>query len=127
MYAIILDKQNYIKSYSEKYKTPESIIVESLPEADPKKLNCYQYINGGFVFDAEKMAKHEAEQAEATRRKEIIRQIATLKETLQSSDYQIIKCYEYALNDLDLPYDVSELHLGRQALRDQINQLQANL
>lgn len=127
MYAIILDSKNYIKTYSKKYRTPESILVENLPEADPEKLKCYQYINGGFVFDAEKWAAYETEQAESARRKEIMRNIAALKETLKSSDYQIIKCYEYALNDLDLPYDVAELHLGRQALRDQINELEATL
>lgn len=127
MYAIILDSKNYIKSYSKKYRTPGNILVEKLPEEDPEKLKCYQYINGGFVFDAKKWAAYEADQAESARRKEIMRNIAALKETLQSSDYQIIKCYEYAMNDLDLPYDVSELHLGRQALRDQINELAATL
>lgn len=54
MFAIILDENNYIKSYSSKFKTPGSILVETMPvESDPEKLGCYQYIKKKFVFDAE--------------------------------------------------------------------------
>ena len=127
MFSIIIDSKNYIKSYSKKYRSPGSILVDKLPEEDSEKIKCYQYIDGKFVFDADKWAAYEAEQAKRKHRKEVMQQIAALKETLKSSDYQIIKCYEYALNDLELPYDVAELHLGRQALRDQINELESSL
>lgn len=127
MFAIILDEEKYIKSYSKKLRTPGSIVVDKLPEENPEKLKFYKYNDGSFVFDADKWAAYEAEQAKTKHRKEVMQQIAALKETLKSSDFKIIKCYEYALNDLDLPYDVAELHLGRQALRDQINELEATL
>lgn len=127
MFAIILDDEKYVVAYSKKYRTPESVLVDKLPEEDPEKLKCYQYIDGEFVFDADKWAAYEAAQAEKARKSEIMQQIAALKETLESSDYQIIKCYEYALNNLALPYDVAALHEERQALRDQINELEKQM
>lgn len=51
--------------------------------------------------------------------------IETLKKALKDTDYKITKCSEYQLVGLELPYNVLELHLERQALRDQINALEA--
>ena len=53
-------------------------------------------------------------------------EINTLKESLNNSDYKVIKCFEYQLAELEVPYDISELHTTRQALRDKINELEAN-
>lgn len=50
--------------------------------------------------------------------------IAELKAQLDSTDYKIIKCSECQLAGVELPYDVVELHNMRQALRDEINNLQ---
>ena len=47
-----------------------------------------------------------------------------LKQQLTDTDYKIIKCYEYQLAGLQLPYDIQVLHAERQALRDQINALE---
>ena len=128
MYAIILDDEKYLKSYSDRVKTPESIVVNSIPnEEDPEKLRCYQYIKKKYVFDAEKWAAIEASRAETARITETQRKINELKDALNATDYQIIKCYEYALNNLELPYDAAALHSERQTLRDQINELQATL
>ena len=52
-------------------------------------------------------------------------QILTLKNDLSSTDYQIIKCYEYQLLGQELPYNINELHIARQAIRDKINELEA--
>lgn len=52
-------------------------------------------------------------------------QIAALKAGLEATDYKIIKCSEYQLAGLELPYDVAALHAERQALRDEINALEA--
>jgi len=46
-----------------------------------------------------------------------------MKEQLAETDYKIIKCSEYQLAGLELPYDIAALHTDRQALRDQINTL----
>jgi hypothetical protein len=50
--------------------------------------------------------------------------IAELKAELNGTDYKIIKCSECSLAGVDLPYDVAELHAQRQALRDEINELE---
>ena len=51
-------------------------------------------------------------------------QINSLKKELESTDYKIIKCSEYQLASLEPPYDISELHSTRQALRDRINEME---
>ena len=50
--------------------------------------------------------------------------IVELKAELNSTDYKIIKCSECSLAGEELPYDIAELHAERQALRDEINQLE---
>lgn len=50
--------------------------------------------------------------------------IAELKQELNDTDYKIIKCSEYSLAGLDLPYGIAALHAQRQAIRDEINQLE---
>ena len=48
-----------------------------------------------------------------------------LKALLADTDYQIIKAYEYALVGLEVEYDIEALHAERQAIRDEINALEA--
>jgi hypothetical protein len=54
-------------------------------------------------------------------------QIQFLAEQLASTDYQVIKCYEYSLAGLELPYDIQELHNSREAIREQIRELEEQL
>lgn len=42
-------------------------------------------------------------------------------------DWKIAKCYEYALMGLPAPYDITELSAKRQAVRDEINDLEEKL
>ena len=51
-------------------------------------------------------------------------EIIRLKNELTATDYKIIKCSEYQLAGVALPYDIAELHAKRQALRDRINELE---
>lgn len=51
--------------------------------------------------------------------------ILNLKRQLESSDYKIIKCAEYQLAGLELPYDIVELNAARQDIRNKINELEA--
>lgn len=142
MHAIIIDENKFIQSHSDKFRTPESILVDSIPDVeDPEKIFCYQYIEGEFIFNADKWAEIEAfraeqeaarikaeeEAAEAERIAEIECEIDALKAEISASDYKIIKCYEYAMNGLDLPYDAAELHESRQALRNKINEREKEL
>lgn len=50
--------------------------------------------------------------------------IDDLKQQLNSTDWKIIKCYEYQLIGEELPYNILELHTERQRLRDSINNLE---
>lgn len=52
-------------------------------------------------------------------------QITALKASLAATDYKIIKCSECSLLGEPLPYDIASLHDERQAIRDQINALEA--
>lgn len=124
MFAITIDEENYIKSYSDKYRTPGSILVDSLPvENNPEKLCCYKYENDEFIFDSVKWEQKEKEaEIEAKHAK-----IEELKNALTSTDYKIIKCYEYALNNLELPYDAAALHEKRQIIRNKINEIEETL
>lgn len=50
--------------------------------------------------------------------------IKAYQNKLAESDYKIIKCYEYSLAGLDLPYDVIELHNERELIRKEIRKLE---
>ncbi|MBC8618961.1 hypothetical protein H8788_14540 [Parabacteroides faecis] len=50
-----------------------------------------------------------------------------LIESLQASDYKIIKATEYAALGLECEYDLNTLHQERQSIRDQINQLELEI
>ena len=58
---------------------------------------------------------------------EITTQIDSLKAQLSATDYKIIKCSEAQLVGEELPYNIEELHTERQAIRNQINELEAQL
>lgn len=51
-------------------------------------------------------------------------EIERLKSELQESDYKVIKCAEAICLNAELPYNMTELHNERQALRDKINELE---
>lgn len=53
--------------------------------------------------------------------------IDELKEQLSSSDYMITKCMEASLLGETMPYDIETIHAERQAIRDEINRLEALL
>lgn len=42
-------------------------------------------------------------------------------------DWKVIKCYEAKLQGKEMPYDVEKLMADRQAVRDEINELQKEL
>lgn len=54
-------------------------------------------------------------------------QIKKLEAQIAATDYQVIKCYEYSLAGLELPYDIQELHSSREAIREQIRELEEQL
>ena len=54
-------------------------------------------------------------------------EIKRLKSELQDSDYKVIKCAEAMTIGAELPYNMTELHNERQALRDKINELEKSM
>lgn len=50
--------------------------------------------------------------------------IRKLKEQLAATDYKVIKCAECMITGREMPYDAEELHIQRQAIRDEINELE---
>ena len=70
--------------------------------------------------------RYEIKEVPAPSEEEIKQQrIAELKAQLNGTDYKIIKCSECQLAGEELPYDIVALHSERQALRDEINELEA--
>ena len=57
----------------------------------------------------------------------ILSEIECLKSELQESDYKVIKCAEAMFINAELPYNMTELHNERQALRDKINELESEV
>ena len=64
---------------------------------------------------------------ERDRQRELILDIESLKSELQESDYKVIKCAEAICLNAEMPYNVTELHKERQALRDKINELESEV
>ena len=50
--------------------------------------------------------------------------LKALQNQLSDSDYKIIKCYEYSLIGLELPYDIDALHTERESLREEIRKIE---
>lgn len=118
----VLLKDNYFTGiYTVNGKLEGGIEVNELPpEKDSNKMLAYKLVKNKWVFDENKyqeILNQEAEEEKQAKIKE-------LQSELNESDYKIIKCNEYELAGLELPYDIEELHKQRQALRDEINKLQ---
>ena len=83
-----------------------------------------------FVAEFEYIPTEEeiAEQAKQERIAELNDKIAELKTSLTETDYIFVKCYESSLvGEVVEEYDFESLHSERQALRDKINALEAEL
>ena len=99
--------------------------------------NGYQLSNDGSVYveptipEASVPELSDEEMAELELQNQIMEkesQIRGLKESLSSTDYIIIKMYEYSLAGKTCSdYDIEAEHAKRQALRDEINSLEQEL
>ncbi len=113
MFRISFDEQKYVKEtyYDESgdYELPANF--------DFNHMNCYQLKNNKIVLDEKKLISI----IEKENNQLIIQE---LKNELNSTDYMVIKSYEYYLAGLEIPYDFTKLHTQRQELRDKINELE---
>lgn len=119
-----LDSNNYYTgNYANTGNVKNGIKVNSLPPYSEieKQMSC-KYINGNWIYDENRY--QEILQQKSIEERQA--QISILKEQLNQTDYKIIKCSEYQLAGIDMPYDVVVLHQERQALREQINELENN-
>ena len=95
----------------------------------------YQLSNDGSVYVIpEEQPVHESteeELAEAERQKNISElqvKIRQKKDELAQTDYIPVKLYEYSLAGKECEeYDINEVHVQRQAIRDEINLLESQL
>jgi hypothetical protein len=92
-----------------KFPTITEEELENLPE-ELKKI---------IKFPIENLTTHKTTMVNSSNR-----QLNILKNRLSSTDYKIIKCYEYSLAGLDIPYDIISLHQEREELRNQIRELE---
>jgi hypothetical protein len=53
--------------------------------------------------------------------------LKALENQLADTDYKVIKCYEYSLVGLDLPYNIEALHAEREVIREQIRKIEEKL
>ena len=93
------------------YAPSDAVLVDTMPDGN---IADYLYLDGQYVYDP--VPEPEASVEE---------QISELKAELSSTDYKIVKCSEYQLAGLELPYDIVALHAERQMLRDKINELES--
>lgn len=72
------------------------------------------------------MAENEKVEA-MTEKQRKQQEVINLQWKLNSTDYKVIKCSEAKLLGNDIPYDVKTVVAERQAIRDQINELQEEI
>lgn len=117
---------------------PASVCIVEAPDYvfegwgyDSTKLGDNRFIKPtppkGWLYDEVTGAFYEKDSLLKQSISKLNSQIESIKLTLTATDYKIIKCSEYQLAGLDAPYDITTLHTERQALRDQINDLETQL
>lgn len=74
--------------------------------------NTYYHIDGQIVLKRIVEPEYVRQQVEA------------LEKELSKTDYKVIKAYEASLIGKQVPYDFTQVHADRQALRDKINSLE---
>lgn len=91
----------------------------------------YKLSNDGSIYVEPEPYVPTPEEIELQKKQEEIsnveNQLSAFKNQLTSTDYKIIKEYEYSLVNKESDYDMNDLHNKRQALRDQINTLEQEL
>lgn len=92
-------------------------------EVPLKEKEGFDVVWNGSAWEYQETPEPEPEPEPTPEEKKRMR-IAELKADLTSTDYKIIKCSECSLAGIELPYDITALHAERQALRDEINELE---
>lgn len=101
-------------------KKNTTVVVDG--SENPQEAMIQNAINAGFTeSEVETLTEEEYLARKASEPIPIDQQIIALKAELTETDYKIIKCAEYQLAGLELPYNIVTLNADRQAIRNQIN------
>lgn len=91
--------------------------MEKVDDIDTSKIKTDDgYIIRVTPFDNGDSISYKYEKVIDTQKKK--KEIATLKQQLSDTDYQVTKCYEATLIGETLPYDIVTLHKERQSIRE---------
>lgn len=108
-----INENGFLKEiYIEDESTTKFIILDPPQGLYKAKWTGQEWIEGMTQAEIDKLKEPAPEQ-----------EIINLKAELEETDYKVIKCYEYQLAGLEMPYDITELHTNRQVIRDKINEL----
>lgn len=106
-----------------RYLQPANSTLISPPEFNPETSTCRW---DGMSWAVETIVEPEEPAEQKPTEEELRRlEILTLKGKLAADDYKVIKCAEYTAAGRELPYNIEELNAARDALRAEINALEA--
>ena len=116
---IVVTIEEQIKNLSSKWK-PVELIDDTLMVSQDD-----DYVIVPIPYDAGDRIAYKYQKK--FDRKKIVNAIQALKDSLSSSDYQILKCYEASMLGETMPYDMQHIISVRKELRIQINSLEQKL
>lgn len=116
---IVVTIEEQIKNLSSKWK-PVELIDDTLMVSQDD-----DYVIVPIPYDAGDRIAYKYQKK--FDRKKIVNAIQTLKDSLSSSDYQILKCYEASMLGETMPYDMQHIISERKELRIKINSLEQKL
>lgn len=118
------DENGYVTSIT-RYGTATKEELDKLPT--PEFQNCYRYIDDEFVLDEERYKAKLDFKSKISNNMNIKKKIFELKKRLSNDDYKIIKCIESQIAGDEIPYDMNRIHLEREKIRQEINELESQL
>jgi hypothetical protein len=122
---ITIDKYKnviYIGGFNEKIESTNNYYIEISED----KFNEYVSIMPNLYYEDNKFVEKKNFDIKLLIQKKQ-NDLIDLKNNLQNTDYQIIKCYEAFMRQQPLPYNLEELSAQRDAWRAEINALEEEL
>jgi hypothetical protein len=122
---ITIDKYKnviYIGGFSEKIESTNNYYIEISED----EFNEYVSIMPNLYYEDNKFVEKKNFDIKLLIQKKQ-NDLIDLKNNLQNTDYQIIKCYEAFMRQQPLPYNLEELSAQRDAWRAEINALEEEL
>lgn len=116
--TITISEEEQIANLPSEWKKVDDIDTSKIKTDDGYIIRVTPFDNGDSI-------SYKYEKVIDTQKKK--KEIATLKQQLSDTDYQVTKCYEATLIGETLPYDIVTLHKERQSIREKINELEADL